>query len=659
MFYRIFVSLLSISGLVLAILSQEGNIITPLFGLGVFVLGIVYFIRFEREAIKKVSFIFFPNLNKSNKSIKKTITRYLNIIFITGLSLVIISLLNFESIQSIKILSYLIEKTKSVQNHLVIITVIIGFLLFYLNKERLKEEKEEIYQEKEQQNNLILKIKNPILKKIFHYRYGIGVFLLTIIGVILRLRYIKNLSIWYDEAISISVAQNINKGLGNVLINGDTYNRAVLFHQYLSYFFRVSDEFWIGIIANMPFYIITSITLYFFGKELLNRKAGLLASFLFAFSWVAIAMSRDVRFYEMFICFFVLGNFFAYKGIKAFLNQEILKIKIKVPKFLIYFSFSAIFFYISLKTHHLTFFILYGFLLFGILLYFKKRISGFLITSSSLLLLWLGHFIEKKDFVLMHPLPNWFYQSHEKSRFFEFLTEMSLNDYFYIIPILFILIIVAIKKNNLSSIYLFALTAGIYSILAVQGQIITRYYYFWFPILFLTIAYILITILSYKKKSLKIISYFLLFVIVITNVYSGIQESTSATNLTSMHSAKNYPYKEIIDIINQPRFNEHLIIGDNLFAFVYFLYTEEKIDYYIDRKDIKKTKSREKHTRVPAITYHDLINMKQKNTKILLIYGERNMKPIKNYLAKIKGNVLFEKNIDKIRNNKIKVKILN
>jgi len=456
-------------------------------------------------------------------------------------------------------------------------------------------------------------------------------------------------------------------GLGNILINGSNYGRAYLYHKYLSYFFQFSEEFYIGIIANIPFFIISSIFLYFFGKELLNRKVGLFASFLFSFSWVGIAMFRDVRFYEMFICLFLIGNYFLYKSLKFFFNNDknLFKNKILTFGLLSYFVASIIFFLFSLHIHQLTYFILYALFAMGIILYFlKSNRHGALIIVSSLVLLVLGQLYKYKEaiFQLEYNMPGWFTRLYEPAGYFKFIKELFFQGYFYLPIIIGLLIFFMLKENKLAPIFLFSIFFGLYSMISIQGAgeiSFIRYYYFLFSFIFLSTGYALFSIKNSKIKLSKTIYYFLLAAVVITTLYTGIQESQSPLYKTSNYRAKNVPNREISQLINNDFYKEYKTIGTTIFAFESFLYSSKRMSYFLYERDLENTNFKEeKQTRIKAIAYNELVNMINQGEKIIFVDDTRRFKLMRDNLSALemeKGKKIFEQKID---NNGGKISVI-
>jgi hypothetical protein len=621
-------------------------------------------------------FLFFF-LKKGDKKFITKLNPYLKYGFLITILLMIVFSMEFEFIKDTSSQNFF-DFLSFYNFLLILLTIFFGLLAYCFNKERIgatnllkitggqdrKGIKKEFSDDFRRLSNLksIIKNKNG-------WGYVLGLIAIILSGIFLRLNNIKHLSIWYDEGISISVAKNIANGLGNTLIDGSTYNRAYLYHKYLSYFFQFSEEFYIGIIANIPFFIISSIFLYFFGKELLSRKAGLFASFLFSFSWVGIAMFRGVRFYEMFVCLFLIGNYFLYKSLKAFFNNDksLFKNKILTFRLLSYFLALIIFFLFSLHVHQLTYFILYALFAMGIILYFlKSNRYGVLITILSLFLLALGQLYKYKEirFQLEYNMPNWFSRLQLQSAYFDFMKELTFQGYFYLPIIIGFLIFFMLKENKLAPAFLFSVFFGLYSMISIQGVgeiFFLRYYYFLFPFIFLSTGYVLFSIKNSKIKLSRIIYYLLLIVIIITTLYTGIQESLSPLNKTSKCLDKNLPNKELSQLVHQKKYSEYKVIGSNLFTLVSFLYSGKNITYFLDETNLENAFLRkERHTGIKAISYNQLIDMINRGEKIIFVDNTTRFKIMRYELSDQikKGKKIFEQKINS-KGDKMSVVIFN
>jgi hypothetical protein len=620
-----------------------------------------------------IEFLIFIFLKKEREQFKEKINFYLKYGFLIVLLLITISSLKFEFIQNIEYLQNFINNLSKYSFPLTLLTITLGFLLFYFNREKIQEETEkEENEEKLAEGKRLQEFpqrfpkisKIPVLRNIVRLMYKEGWYLIVLIfivlwGIFLRISNIEYLSIWYDEAISVSVAKNIASGIGPILISGVPYKGAFLFHQYLSLFYRNNTEVINGIFANIPFFIITAVVLFYFGKELKNKKAGIIASFLFAFSWVGIAMGRDIRFYEMFICFFTLGSYFFYRSYIYFLKIDGRFDSKKTMHLVLFVFLSGLFLCLSFTTQLLTFFVLYSFALFGFILIIKSNVVGYLVTSLSFLMISLGNFYKFGNWslglVLERKMPDWFNKLYDKSNYLDFFIYLLKNDYFYLVLIIGILIFFILFRKSLPGIFLLSMIIGLYSMVANYGvgyPELLRYFYYIFPFLFLATGYFFVYFkelrLSNSKKIYNFLLNVLLLFILLFTLYSGIVESNSPKTLSSKYMYRNIPYKKISEIIFEKRFEEYIKIGDNSVAFVTCIYTNKNLDYFLDRRDVSFINAQERHTRISAISHVDLDNMINTGKKILLIYDEKNIKPIKNYLESLENSsVIYEKIINR------------
>jgi hypothetical protein len=115
-------------------------------------------------------------LKKEQERFKEKLNFYLKYGFLIGLFLIIISSLKFEFIQNINYLQNVINNLSVYTFPLTLLTITLGFLLFYLNKNEIEKDLEE---EKEEEENVESKRYEEFDKKFsffawFNFEYGIG-----------------------------------------------------------------------------------------------------------------------------------------------------------------------------------------------------------------------------------------------------------------------------------------------------------------------------------------------------------------------------------------------------------------------------------------------------------------------------------------------------
>lgn len=231
----------------------------------------------------------------------------------------------------------------------------------------------------------IIKIQDTLIGKISQFPLKhkktcimLLLFVIILIGCGLRLYELTSRPFIADEAISTMAAIDISKtGYPPINPNGDVYWRSIFHTSTMAGFFQI---FGISVfIARIPSVIIGTLTIplmYFFGKEIMNRKVGLISAFLLSINFLAIDLSREARMYAFMQFFYLLSLFFFYKGFESKKNKNysLFKNKIVLENLSIPFLIlSGFFFFISLLSHRLTAMILPSILGYGLFIGYIKR----------------------------------------------------------------------------------------------------------------------------------------------------------------------------------------------------------------------------------------------------------------------------------------------
>jgi 4-amino-4-deoxy-L-arabinose transferase-like glycosyltransferase len=203
-------------------------------------------------------------------------------------------------------------------------------------------------------------------------------FLFIIVGFALRFYELTIRPFNSDEAISTMVAINISKtGYPPVHPDGFEYWRSIFHTSSMAVFFQM---FGISVfIARLPSVIAGTLTIpliYIFGRDLFNKKVGLISAFLISINFLAIDLSREARMYEFLQFFYLLSLYFFYKGFehqngrnyKLFKGKIVLK-NMSFP----YLFLSAVTFILSLLSHRLTAMILISIMGYGFIIAFMTR----------------------------------------------------------------------------------------------------------------------------------------------------------------------------------------------------------------------------------------------------------------------------------------------
>ncbi len=198
---------------------------------------------------------------------------------------------------------------------------------------------------------------------------------LTVIGFLIRIINVSELSIWVDEFVHINRVQGFLNGTSPIFTHD---NNGILLTYILIPIFKFisSTPLW----ARLPSVLFGTgsiFLIYFLGKRLYNNYVGLIAAFLNTFSLYLIYWSRLTRNYAIFEFFFLLFlvllfNFFEPTTLKTKFNL-LKKTNVSV-KALILVMIAFIF---SFFSHQLSFFAIFSVAVYlgilGIVTLIKKR----------------------------------------------------------------------------------------------------------------------------------------------------------------------------------------------------------------------------------------------------------------------------------------------
>ena len=146
-----------------------------------------------------------------------------------------------------------------------------------------QEQKEVQKKIEEKKRKIVLWLKNP---------YNLGFLAIILAAIIIRLYYFfltKNQPLWWDEAEYMLKAKSIALGTPDT---GWWYGRPILFPLISSIFFKLG----LGEIGIRFIWLIMSVfnvcLIYFLGRELFNKRVGLIASALMSVSYIELFYSN-------------------------------------------------------------------------------------------------------------------------------------------------------------------------------------------------------------------------------------------------------------------------------------------------------------------------------------------------------------------------------
>ncbi|MFA4960237.1 MAG: hypothetical protein WC548_01090 [Candidatus Pacearchaeota archaeon] len=151
--------------------------------------------------------------------------------------------------------------------------------------------------------------------------YSVGLIAIVALGFVLRVWNLGKLSPVFDEYL------HLNAGKRFFLEGSFNYPRARFLSYLIGIIFTLNGGTSV-FLARLPLVIISSSSvffIYFLGREI-NKKTGLITSYLFAFCPMIIGMSRYIREYEFYLFLFIILLLFIIKISKNILkNRRYLK----------------------------------------------------------------------------------------------------------------------------------------------------------------------------------------------------------------------------------------------------------------------------------------------------------------------------------------------
>ncbi len=141
-------------------------------------------------------------------------------------------------------------------------------------------------------------------------------FLLLVYGTFIRIYGLGSDSFWIDESMSALAAKKIHESGNPVLESGFVYDRALVFHNIMSFFLMFGYNEFNARLVSVIFGIASCVLIFFIAKEY-NKHTAWIAFIFSLFLEIFIVYSRQARMYQMEMFFFFLTLFLLYKGLKS------------------------------------------------------------------------------------------------------------------------------------------------------------------------------------------------------------------------------------------------------------------------------------------------------------------------------------------------------
>lgn len=214
--------------------------------------------------------------------------------------------------------------------HLVALGTFFGFFAFYTNRNKIEsgiENEKQREEDEEKRRSEDFQYKFPTINRILGLRriiksmykngfvYSLLVFILFLIGFLIRIWHLGDLSLWWDELITGTyVSRILENGLPLAPSGLEYYWRGIAYHYFVAFFTSIfgNVEFWVrfpSVLFGMGIIFISFI----YSKKI-NKKIALLVLIFLIFSTYNLEYSRFARFYVMNAFLFMLAISFVWKG---------------------------------------------------------------------------------------------------------------------------------------------------------------------------------------------------------------------------------------------------------------------------------------------------------------------------------------------------------
>lgn len=383
--------------------------------------------------------------------------------------------------------------------------------------------------------------------------YTISLVFLLIFGFILRFYKLSVQSLWIDEGFSINGALQTLKYGYPLLESRFIYSGSLLNNYIISFFIVIlKDVIFASRLVSVIFGVLSILIIYYLGKEIYDKKVGIIAALFVTFSTWEISWSRQARMYTQLQFFYLLSLYLFSK----FLNNKNFK----------YFILLIICTLATIFSHSLGFSLLLIYFIYMLinfnefrevvkLLSNKKYFFVFIIAVSPILYLVIKSLV-LSDFSFVNYFTKYIYYL----RF-----SHTILFYFALIGMLF-----SLKEIKKSSLFLLSFFIPYLIISFIVILFHYRYLFFILPVLFIFTAYFIVNFSGYFKKLSSIISMILIFIVLLYGFSFIPKEEYKLESLTPQPN-----FKEVYSYIKENYDDEIIIDSYPVLSKIYL----GKVDY--------------------------------------------------------------------------------
>ena len=155
-----------------------------------------------------------------------------------------------------------------------------------------------------------------------------------VFAVAIRLYYfflVGNQPLWWDEAVYGSLAKNLitHQWNGTDLITGETHIRPIIFSiMWASLLLLKIPESGVRFILVLIPSILSVFFVYLIGKEVFNKRVGIISSFIFSVMWIHLFYSLRLLTHITADVFAFASVYFFIKSVKSELNLKLFSISL-------------------------------------------------------------------------------------------------------------------------------------------------------------------------------------------------------------------------------------------------------------------------------------------------------------------------------------------
>ncbi|MCK4589139.1 MAG: glycosyltransferase family 39 protein [Nanoarchaeota archaeon] len=407
--------------------------------------------------------------------------------------------------------------------------------------------------------------------------------LIILVGGFLRFYQLDNESLWQDEGFTlIEVDQPSFKQTFNAII-GPPEGTPPLYFIILHFWTRIfgTSEFSLRF-PSAIFGMVSILLIFLIGKEIFNKKTGLISALIMSVSTIQILYSQDARAYSLFVMLTLISFLFYIKTLKSSSNKN-----------LFFYLISTLF---LLYTHHFALFVLFA----QNIIFFLFHKEFYLKTKKWLIsLLVLGVLYVPGILIVLSQ-----FQHNQKSLQSALSGKLGLplvisqlgilNFLWPVLIIFFIVLVIYYFKTNLINLIkkirfnenIFFITISIFTLSyililpkLIHPFFVTRFTVFTYPFFYLLFAEGFNKMRKIKlKKTISVL--FLVLVILSLFTYYSTPKKEQWKEAVSFIEDKSQPNEMII------------IIGDTHFTIFDYYYSNKleviKVNIHIDQLENQK-----------------------------------------------------------------------